>query len=429
MNKCIICSKEIDNYICDNCKNQDLEQLCQKIIDDYKLNLDSEEFYNNPKDRDLLENIIKDLTKDIDTPKKEYFIIQTLFNNDYSVKKDGRDFLIDNYNIIINDDKVSKNDKNIIYALLLDAYYKNYNYIEAEKISNILEDEEIEDEKILYNLGDYYMITRRYDMAIKHLNKGCSDNIKSKIEECMAREKGKEAGGKAAYLPAKKEYKEIYMDFINSLGIDIEMPIQRKKAPEKIKIEDYPKPVECQIPGFNSFVAFDVETTGLSSKTDSIIEIAAIKVRDGKIIESFQELVHPYKKKIPVEVEMLTGITNNMVYNRREIWEVFEDFVKFIGDDILVGYNCMTFDSQFLVRAGRLSNIKIYNQYFDVMKYVIKSKDVLNYTEKNLVEVANLLGIENPNAHRALADAITTAKVYLKLLELNKGVVYEGIRN
>jgi len=109
-----------------------------------------------------------------------------------------------------------------------------------------------------------------------------------------------------------------------------------------------------------------------------------------------------------------------MVFNSREVWKVFEDFAKFIGDNILVGYNCMTFDSKFLVRAGRLSNIKIYNKYFDVMKYAQTLKNKLNYKNKTLVNIGNILGIENPNAHRALSDAITTAKVYLKLLELDK---------
>ena len=79
----------------------------------------------------------------------------------------------------------------------------------------------------------------------------------------------------------------------------------------------------------------------------------------------------------------------------------------------------MTFDSKFLVRAGRLSNVKIENKYFDVMNYVKKFQYKLNYDKKTLTNISTLLGITNPNAHRALADAITTAKVYLKLLEID----------
>ena len=210
---------------------------------------------------------------------------------------------------------------------------------------------------------------------------------------------------------------------MRSIGIDVELPKIRAKAPESIDIADYPVPVELKNAGFKSFVAFDIETTGIDHNRDSIIELAAIRVIDGKIIESkefiFQELVHPYKKRISPIIEDLTGITNEMVYDSREIWEVFKDFAEFIQDDILLGYNCMTFDSKFLVRAGRLSNVKIENKYFDVMNYVKKFQYKLNYDKKTLTNISTLLGITNPNAHRALADAITTAKVYLKLLEID----------
>ena len=132
----------------------------------------------------------------------------------------------------------------------------------------------------------------------------------------------------------------------------------------------------------------------------------------------FQELVHPYKKSIPKVVENLTGISNEMVKDSKEIWEVFPEFVDFIGDNILVGYNCMTFDSKFLVRAGRLSNLIINNKYFDVMHMARKYKNIINSKNMTLVEVGKALDIENPQAHRALADAITTAKVYLKMKEM-----------
>ena len=196
-----------------------------------------------------------------------------------------------------------------------------------------------------------------------------------------------------------------------------------KKQPDKISIYDYPRPVEHKEHDFNSFVAFDVETTGIDPSKDAIIELSAIKVIDGKIIEEkefvFQELVKPYKKKVPDEVVELTGITNEMVRDANRIWEVFPEFVEFIEDNILVGYNCMTFDSKFLVRAGRLSNIKIYNEYFDVMHFAQKLRNKLNSNNLTLVEVGKSLGIENSQAHRALSDAITTAKVYLKLLEID----------
>ena len=102
------------------------------------------------------------------------------------------------------------------------------------------------------------------------------------------------------------------------------------------------------------------------------------------------------------------------------MWEVFPDFMDFAGDNILLGYNCNAFDSRFMTRAGRYSHIEIRNPYFDVMRYARRFKRELDIESKGmtLTAVSETLGITNPEAHRALADAITTAKVFLKLRNL-----------
>ena len=105
--------------------------------------------------------------------------------------------------------------------------------------------------------------------------------------------------------------------------------------------------------------------------------------------------------------------------NAREIWEVFPDFAKFVEDDVLVGYNSLAFDSHVLVRAGRYSHIILQNKHLDVMHFsrnYLKQQGIS--TVVSLVELGKMLEIENPQAHRALADAETTAKIYLKLLAL-----------
>ena len=225
--------------------------------------------------------------------------------------------------------------------------------------------------------------------------------------------------GKKEYLPATKEAKEKYVEFMSSLGIDVNVPTS--KYPKAIKKEDYPDIVITVDPSFDSFVAFDVETTGLSSKLDSIIEIGAVKVIDGVVVEEsqfiFQEFVRPFRRKLTRVVSDLTGIEYDDVKDAREMWEVIPDFIKFVGDLPLVGYNSVSFDSKFLARAGRYSHIEIVNPHFDVLRYARGFVDVLGLDPKNmkLTVVANRLGIENPCAHRALADAITTAKVYLEL--------------
>ena len=97
--------------------------------------------------------------------------------------------------------------------------------------------------------------------------------------------------------------------------------------------------------------------------------------------------------------------------------------MSFAGDAVLLGFNCIVFDSRFLVRAGRYSNLIIENKYFDVMRYTDRFKDKLGLdTQKvSLSELAEVLNIENPQAHRALSDAITTARIFLKLKSMEKG--------
>ena len=83
--------------------------------------------------------------------------------------------------------------------------------------------------------------------------------------------------------------------------------------------------------------------------------------------------------------------------------------MNFTGDSVLLGFNCIVFDSRFMVRVGRYSNIVIENKYSDVMRFAGQFKEKLGIgaPKVSLQELADKLGIENPRAHRALADAVT----------------------
>lgn len=96
--------------------------------------------------------------------------------------------------------------------------------------------------------------------------------------------------------------------------------------------------------------------------------------------------------------------------------------MSFVGDSVLVGFNNVKFDSLFLVHAGRYSNVIMENPQFDVMGYADNFRDKLGITEEkiSLEMLGKKLEIENSEAHRALADAITTAKIYLRLKALDK---------
>ena len=418
--KCLICNKENNNKVCNDCINKlSINEIIERIRNIE--NLEYEEY------REIINNV----ANTYQTPLKEYCMIMSNVRKYYRIPKINQEYLLENAFVCLESDLISNKDKNVINTLLLDTYYKNYLFDNAESIAENLKGEML-DELSLYALGDYYTITRRYDIAENYLENAimiCHDEstmkyITDKLIECQERRKGRLNGGRAEYMPSSQENKEKYIEFMKTINIEIEKTVSRTKVPDKISNDDYPLPIELKESGFKSFVAFDLETTGIDHTKDSITEIAAIRVVNGEIVESkefiFQELVHPYKKRIPENVEKITGITNEMVHKCREVWEVFKDFSEFIGDDILVGYNCMSFDSKFLRRAGRLSNKIITNKYFDVMNYVKKFESVLHYENKTLSCISNLLGITNPNAHRALADSVTTAKVYLKLLELEE---------
>ena len=103
-----------------------------------------------------------------------------------------------------------------------------------------------------------------------------------------------------------------------------------------------------------SYIAFDLETTGLSPQEHEIIEIGALKVREGKVVDRFMEFVHPDKPITPM-ITNITHITNDMVAGARSCPEVIHDFLSFCEDDVLIGHNVM-FDYSFVkcsaVREG-----------------------------------------------------------------------------
>ena len=106
-----------------------------------------------------------------------------------------------------------------------------------------------------------------------------------------------------------------------------------------------------------------------------------------------------------------------MVSNARMVRDVFNDFADFIGDLVLAGYNNKRFDSSMLRRAGRYANRVINNKQSDLLPM---AKKKTNLKDAKLNTVANYYGIENPRAHRAYADAITTARLYVAIKQSEK---------
>ena len=114
------------------------------------------------------------------------------------------------------------------------------------------------------------------------------------------------------------------------------------------------------------FVAVDIETTGVAVTRDKIIEIGAVKIVDGKVVEEFSELIDP-GVLIPPLITNLTGITQNDVDGKRNINDVIVDFVDFIEDYPLLGHN-ITFDYSFLKQNAANASINIDNLVIDTVK-------------------------------------------------------------
>ena len=96
------------------------------------------------------------------------------------------------------------------------------------------------------------------------------------------------------------------------------------------------------------YVVFDLETTGLSPVSDGIIEISAVKVENGKVTDSFSTLVNP-GRRIPAAATRVNGITDQMVKDAPGLKEALDQFLSFIGDQVLVGHNIHSFDMGFFI--------------------------------------------------------------------------------
>lgn len=161
-----------------------------------------------------------------------------------------------------------------------------------------------------------------------------------------------------------------------------------------------------------SVVVFDFETTGFNAETCKIIEIGAVKIVNGVCTETFSTFVNP-NEEIPLEITQLTHITDEMVADAPTIDMVLPDFYKFCKDSVISAYN-IAFDNKFLQYNGKKLRLNFDNEKIDTMELARnKVYSVHNY---KLGTVVKALNIVLEGAHRAINDAIATAKVFIKLI-------------
>lgn len=162
-----------------------------------------------------------------------------------------------------------------------------------------------------------------------------------------------------------------------------------------------------------TFIIFDLETTGLSSRKNEIIEIGAVKVHNHQIVETFASFVKP-KEKIPMRITELTGITDSMVAHAEDIEGVLPKFLDFCEDHILVAHNAK-FDLSFLEKACDSCNI---SRDFSVIDTLSLARNAIpEISRHNLKALTKYYKINLENHHRAVDDAMATGKVFIQLLK------------
>ncbi len=159
-----------------------------------------------------------------------------------------------------------------------------------------------------------------------------------------------------------------------------------------------------------SLVTLDIETTGLDSRKDAIIEVGAVRFNASRIEAEFSTLINP-NRLIPPEITQLTGITNQMVQKAPPLSAILHELEDFVGDCPVVGHN-VQFDLGFIFQA----NILRYVQAIDT--YELAAVLMPLASRYNLSGLCQQLNIPNLGAHRALNDAKMTHQLFLELYDL-----------
>lgn len=160
------------------------------------------------------------------------------------------------------------------------------------------------------------------------------------------------------------------------------------------------------------YCVFDFETTGTSAKFDKVIEIGIVKIRNGKIADTFQSYINP-GRPIPYFITLMTGITNSDVNDAPYFDEIYPCIKEFVGDSILVAHN-LNFDYSFLKYECMNADLQLLpNPAICTLK--LAKRLFPEIQSKSLRSLTKHFNIRHRNVHRGLGDALATAKVLLKM--------------
>ena len=157
------------------------------------------------------------------------------------------------------------------------------------------------------------------------------------------------------------------------------------------------------------YVVVDTETTGLKTETDDIVQIGAVRIVDGRLLEgdSFERLVNP-GRPIPPQSIRFHGVTDDMVAHAPPITEVLQEFLDYAGDAVLIGHN-IAFDLAFMNRTKRVPNAAIDTMLLSIGAFPNRRRHTLDDLAETFEEPIR-------DRHSALGDADLTARVFLRLI-------------
>ena len=166
------------------------------------------------------------------------------------------------------------------------------------------------------------------------------------------------------------------------------------------------------------FAIIDVETTGLSSRSEKITEIAIFRHNGKEVVDEFSTLINP-EKKIPYRITQMTGISNKMVENAPRFCEVAKDIIEFTEDSTIVGHN-VAFDYSFIRNEFKSLGYDFRREKLCTVK--MSRKLLPLRSSYSLSKLCRDLNIQNPARHRAAGDAIATTQLFEFLLSIEPAI-------
>ena len=202
--------------------------------------------------------------------------------------------------------------------------------------------------------------------------------------------------------------------YLGKSGADLKViyGVEAYLVPDKESCVAFPQKQDID----TEYCILDIETTGLSFRTEKITEFGIMKYKNGEVIDSFESFVNP-EKPIPKEVVDITNITDEMVKDAPTIKKIMPKVLEFIGDSVLVAHNA-DFDIGFIKYNCKQLGLELNNTYIDTLRL---AKDLFpGYKKYKLGIIADNLGIKVEVAHRALDDVDTLVKVFQVMLKILK---------